>query len=66
MDWQALADEGRCVRCGDAEDVVIELRHVFARHYLLRLKRDPGIEFVRARAPGTVETVQPNYEYRTR
>lgn len=44
---------------------LIELRHLFGRHYLLRLSEDPGLEAVRARMPETVEAVQPNYEYRT-
>lgn len=44
---------------------VIELRHLYGRHYLLRLRADPGLDSVRARSPSSVEAVQPNYEYRT-
>lgn len=43
---------------------LIELRPLFGRHYLLRLRPDPGLASVRARSPEAVLAVQPNYEYR--
>lgn len=52
------------VRAAFREHEVVDLRPVTGPHYLLRLRRDPGLDAIRSIAPPEVLAVQPSYAYR--